>query len=301
MLNRHRWSSAWLILALIAFATLPNLGANGEIVRIGIITDVHANNADSPAEGKVMTNYVERLDAFVAGMAAWEADAILELGDLVNGTFVMGPIGDEAAIPGILEEAVLHLHAFDGPVHHVAGNHDFYSLSLEEYLALIDRETATYSFDVGGFHFAVLDAQFNEDGTHYDHVFWRSRGEILTDQLDWLRADLAETTLPTIVLIHQPLDSDFDTLVGGPPVANHLEVQGTLVAAGNVIAVFQGHDHDNRHNVIDGIHYITFAAMVDHTVSSPPTWAQVTLDATERTMQIEGFGLQESYSLTYGQ
>jgi len=301
MLRKRRWSHVVIAFALVVLVGSYGLAAENGIVRIGIITDVHANNADSPAEGKVMTNYVERLDAFVTAMSAWGPDAVIELGDFVNGTFTMGPIGDASAIPGILDEAVLHLHAFDGPIHHVAGNHDFYSLSLDEYLTIIGRETTTYAFDIGGVHFAVLDAQFNEDGTHYDNVFWRSRGEIFAEQLDWLRSDLSSTELPTIVLIHQPLDSDFDVLVGGPPVANHLEVREALAAAGNVIAVFQGHEHDSKHNVIDGIHYLTFAAMVDHTEPSAPTWAQLTLDTDARTMQIEGFGLQESYSLTYGQ
>ena len=299
MFKKPRALSLLLAVAFVVVLGCSTLGAEPDIVRIGILTDVHANNADSPAEGKVMTNYVERLDAFVAGMEAWRANAIVELGDFVNGTFIMGPIGDEAAIPGILEEAVLHLHAFDGPVYHVAGNHDFYSLSLDQYLAIIGRETAIYSVDIGAYHFVALDAQFNEDGTHYDKVFWRSRGEILAEQLDWLRADLAATELPTIVLVHQPLDSDFDVLVGGPPLANHLEVREVLAAAGNVIAVLQGHEHQSAHSLIDGIHYITIAAMVDHTEPSPPTWAQLTLDPTAQTMTIEGIGLQESYDLTY--
>lgn len=291
--------TAPLAVALLVFAGAGVLGAEDDIVRIGVITDVHANDADSPAEGKVMTNYAERLDAFVAAMTAWSADAIIELGDFVNGNFILGAVGDPARIPGILEDAVSHINAFDGPIYHVAGNHDFYDLSLTEYLGILGTESASYSFDVGGYHFVVLDAQFNEDGSHYDHAFWRSRGEILSDQLEWLRSDLRGSALPTIVLIHQPLDSDFDTLVGGPPIANHLEVRQLLAETGNVVAVFQGHDHDNAYNLIDGIHYITFAAMVDHTEPGPPTWAELILDPMEGTIAIVGAGHQASYDLTH--
>ena len=66
-----------------------------------------------------------------------------------------------------------------------------------------------------------------------------------------------------------------------------------------MIAVFQGHDHENRHVTIDGIHYVTFDAMVDHTEPVPPTYAQVTLDSDTRMIRIEGFGLQDSYELPY--
>ena len=69
--------------------------------------------------------------------------------------------------------------------------------------------------------------------------------------------------------------------------------------SGVVIAVLQGHDHENRYTEIDGIHYVTFAAMVDHTEPTPPTYAQVTLDAETRTIRIEGFGLQESRDLSF--
>jgi 3',5'-cyclic AMP phosphodiesterase CpdA len=298
MRKGHRWLSVVLSLAIL----IPSVAAHAadtDLVRVGVIADVHAHDADSPAEGKVMTNYAERLDAFAAAMDTWSADAVLQLGDLVNGNFVLGAVGDPARIPGILADALPHLTAFDGPIYHVAGNHDFYDLSLDEYLAGIQIETAIYSFDLGGFHFAVLDAEYEPDGSHYDHVFMRVKGHIHPDQLEWLRADLAATGLPTIVLIHQPLDSDFDALAGGPPVANNLEVQGVLADSGVVIAVFQGHDHENRYAEIDGIHYITFAAMVDHTEPTPPTYAQVTLDPEGRTIRIDGFGLQESYELSY--
>ena len=297
-MKRYRWV---LAVSLLIFAVA--LGAPAEdtgVVRLGIVTDVHVHDMDSPVEGKVMTNYAERLTAFIDAMSAWPADTIVELGDLVNGAFVMGGSpGDTTRIAGFLTEAVSFFSQFAGPTHYVLGNHDLYDLSKDEFLAAVGREETYYSFDLGGFHFVLLDAEFNSDGTDYDHVFLRVKGFIPPAQLDWLAADLASTDLPTIVCVHQPIDSDFDPLAGGPPIENNAEVQRVLREAGNVIAVFQGHDHDNVYRQIDGIHYVTFAAMVDHTVPGPPTWAQVTLDPEARTITIEGFGLQESYELSY--
>ncbi len=298
--NRRKLKTVLLVLSI--GAALCWTGLASEPVRLGIVADVHAHDENSPleGEGKTMVNFPERLTAFVDAMNEWPADAIVQLGDLVNGALVYGgAIGDVGRIGGILVQAAELLDGFDGPVYHVPGNHDFYNLSLEEFLAALNLETAEYSFDLGAFHFVVLDAEHNPDGTHYDNVYMRTKGGIPPEHLDWLRQDLAETDLPTIVLIHQPLDSDYEDLAGGPPVDNHLEVRDVLAASGKVIAVFQGHDHENRYSEIAGIHYVTFAEMVDHNVPAPPTYARVTLDPDARVIRIEGFGLQDSYELPY--
>jgi len=289
-------------MALILLVSAGVLGASTptELVRLGIVADTHVHDTNSPGEEKVMVNYAERLTAFVEAMNAAGADAVIQLGDLVNGNFVFGgTIGDPARIGGLLAEAVTLLAAFDGPVYHVAGNHDFYDLSLPEYIEIVGIEKTVYSFDIGGFHIVILDAEYNPDGSHYDHVSLRVKGQIPSEQLDWLRHDLAATALPTIVCVHQPLDSDFEVLAGGPPIANHLEVRRILADSGVVVAVFQGHDHENRYARIDGIHYVTFAEMVDHPEPTPPTWALVTLDASEGSVRIEGAGLQADYDLRF--
>jgi len=296
-------SKGWTVLVAVVWAAVLCIGAVGaasDPLHIGIVADVHVHDTDSPAEGKVMVDYAERLTAFVDAMNAWPADAVFQLGDLVNGAFVLGGLtGDPTRIGALLDEGLVLLSGLDAPLYHVLGNHDMYDLSKPEVLAAMGLEQGVYSFDLGGYHFVVLDAEFNPDGTPYDHVFMRVKGFIPPGQLDWLTADLAATNLPTIVAIHQPLDSDFDSLAGGPPVANHLEVRSVLRDSDVVIAVLQGHDHENRYAEIDGIHYVTFAAMVDHTEPSPPTFAQMTLDPVERVIRIEGFGLQAAWELPY--
>ena len=294
-----RWIS-FLIVLLIGVVFSLSVGGS-EPLRIGIVADVHAHDTDSPGESKVMTNYAERLTAFVDAMNAWPADMVIELGDLVNGAFVLAAsYGDPTRIPQILDAAVALLSGFDGPVHYVLGNHDLYDLSKDEFLAAVGGDARYYSFDAGGFHFVILDAEYNDPGEDdYDHVFMRVKGRIPTHELEWLRDDLARTDMPTIVCVHQPIDSEFDEYAGGPPVANNHQVHQLLSESGVVVAVFQGHDHENRHAEIDGIHYVTFAAMVDHTEPTPPTWAQVILDLESRSITIEGFGLQSDWELRF--
>ena len=288
------------VVAFLLCCSVLGVAQPDTVVRLGIVTDAHVHDTESPNEGKVMSNYAERLTAFVDSMNVWPADAILQLGDLVNGAFVMGAeLGDPIRIPGLLAHGVSLLARFAGPVYQVIGNHDVYDLSKPEYLAGIGAQGTWYSLDLGAFHIVVLDAQFNRNGEDYGHIGWMVQGMIPDSELAWLAVDLAATDKPTIVCVHQPLDVDFSLTAGGPPIFNYLDVRRVLADSGRVIAVFQGHTHDSSHREFDGIHYVTFAAMVDHTEPTPPSWAAVTLDAEARTITIDGVGAQESLVLGF--
>ena len=288
-----------LIFVLVAFA-LGGVADDGDLVRIGIVTDVHAHDTDSPGQGRVMVNYAERLSAFVDAMNAWSAQIVIELGDLVNGRFVMGaPLGDPERIGTILADAWSILTAFKGPCYTVIGNHDVFDLTKEEFLTIVGITDTYYSFDVTAYHFVILDAQYTKTGDDCGRVVFMTQGTRPEAELAWLKEDLANTTKPTIVCIHQPLDVDFSLTAGGPPVFNHKEVQTILAESGAVVAVFQGHTHENGYTKIDGIHYVTFAALIDRSEPIPPTWAQVTLDPAARTITIEGQGIQDSTVLSY--
>ncbi len=284
----------------VAALILVSTSAFAAPLRIGVFADIHAHDTNSPTVHKVMTDYEPRLAAFVDAMNAWPADAVFELGDLVNGAFVMGaPLGDPSRIAGILTSVVATMARFEGPKSFVLGNHDVYDLSKAEFLAAVGAPSTRWSFDLGGYHMVGLDEEFAKNGEPYGHSFWVVPGTVPPDELTWLRGELAATTLPTLVFVHQPLDVDFETDAGGPSVTNHIEVRGILAQSHRVIAVFQGHSHENHVSILDGIHYITFAAMVDRDEPTPPSWAAVTLDPDSRTVRIDGKGLQDDIEFSY--
>ena len=293
--NRMR-NGALLSLLLFGLFTLPGFGADN-IVHIGLITDTHAHDLDSPLEGKWMSHTEERLSAFTTAMNEWGPDFVIELGDFINGWVVLGADpGDPARIPDILAWANELYNQFDGPAHHVIGNHDLYNLDKTRYLNALGSDATYYSFDVEGYHFVVLDVQYAEDGADLAHTYTGVAGFVPQPEFDWLRSDLETSNQPTIIFVHQMLD-DFIEEWGRPTVINQLELQQLFAEDGDVIAVFQGHDHANLHNVIDGIHYVTFEAMVDQ--NTPPTWARISLDPDSRSIVIEGVGVQASYELSY--
>jgi len=294
----HRRRLGWIaILAAVLSAALPGIAADTDNVRFGVIADLHAHDTDSPLEGKWMTSTEPRLAAFIEAMNAWEADFVIELGDFVNGWVVLGADpGDPARIPDVLAWADGLYAAFDGPRYHVIGNHDVYNLDKEQYRAILGIESTHYSFDMGPYHFVVLDVQFAEDGSDLAHTYTGVAGFVPNSEIEWLRSDLAESDRATIICVHQMLDEYIEAW-GRPLIGNQPDVQAILAEDGDVIAVFQGHDHDNAHQRIAGIHYVTFEALVDQ--GTPPSWAAVTLDPAARTITIVGEGDQASYVLDY--
>jgi len=294
----RRFVLAWTVAVTTVLATaVITAGNEGGVVRFGLIADVHAHDTDSPLEGKWMTHTEERLAAFTGAMNAWGPDFVIELGDFVNGWVVLGADpGDPGRIPNLLAWADGLYAAFEGTRYHVIGNHDVYNLDKEQYRAILGMETTTYSFDAGAYHFVVLDVQFAEDGTDLAHTYTGVSGFVPEGELDWLRDDLAASDRPTIVFVHQMLDAYIQEW-GRALVANQQEVQAVLVEDGDVIAVFQGHAHDNAHHEIDGIHYVTFEALVDQ--GTPPSWARITLDPSACIITIVGEGDQASYVLEY--
>jgi len=288
-----------LILALVALLILAtSLAAIGEPLKLGIFTDLHAHDANSPLDDFEMVGWETRLSACIGSMNAWPADLMIQLRDLVNGQFVLGADFIEAErIPGILQEVEDVYARFDGPRYYVLGNHDVESLTKEEFRAGIGVDELTYAFDEGGFHFVVLDAQFRLDGSDRGDDFWYMQGFIPPELAEWLREDLASSSVPTIVFVHQRLDA---WRLEEPEIANQEEIRKILEADGDVAAVFQGHDHWGDYTEINGIHYVTFAALIGRiSEDKPDTWAYVTLDAEARTIQINGVGEQADYLLEF--
>ena len=94
---------------------------------------------------------------------------------------------------------------------------------------------------------------------------------------------------PTIVFAHQRLD-----VKSNHGVKNAAQVRSVLEKSGRVIAVFQGHSHQNEHREISGIHYCVIAAMVEGT--GPDNNGYATLDLFEdASLVINGFRRQQNY------
>jgi hypothetical protein len=175
--------------------------------------------------------------------------------------------------------------------HYVLGNHCVDMLRKDEFLGGVEQERSYYSFDRGSVHFLVLDSCFRSDGEPYGRKnFQWTDANIPAAELEWLKADLEATEKKVVVFAHQRLD-----VSDSHGVKNNSDVRKILESSGNVLAVFQGHSHQNDLNEIGGIHYCTLVAMVEGSGPENSGYSLLEIDPTG-TIRIKGFRRQKHYA-----
>ena len=271
-------------LALAGLALPPAARASAQFsCRFGLVTDPHYADTDM-RDGRFYRESIAKMRECVALMNDQGVDFLIELGDFKD----QDEPGVEEATLRYLRDIEAELQQFAGPTYHVLGNHDADSISKPQFLTEvtntgIEPERSWYSFDHGGVHFVVLDANFRADGAPYDHGDFDYRDtNVPPEQLDWLADDLSSNSGPAILFVHQRLDGE------GPLFVNNAdEVRMLLRRRGNVIAAFHGHDHAGGYNLIDEIHYYTLRAMVEGTGNDNSSYAII--DVGEQGVGITGY------------
>lgn len=267
-------------------------------VRFGMVTDPHYADRP-PANNRYYRESLGKVSECVDLMNEQAVDFLIELGDLKDQG--VAPREDETL--GFLSTIEHEFKRFKGPRYHVLGNHDHDSISKQQFLASISnhgfpKAKNYYSFDKNSFHFIVLDANYTADGKAYDHgnFDWKDV-HIPDNQLKWLEEDLQSTEKPTIVFVHQQLDSSaFEPAHRIHCPDNADDVRKILEDAGRVIAVFQGHYHKGSLNRINNIYYYTLKAVVEGSGVENNNYAIVEIGA-DQVIRIKGFRKTESQVL----
>jgi predicted phosphodiesterase len=274
-------------LFLLASSSSKRFFASEEtrLTRFGLLTDLH--HADKPETGtRFYRDTLPKLKEATAQFHKSSIEFVAELGDIV----------DAAPSPEVeleylktVEEAY---RTISDDRHYVLGNHCVDTLTKQEFLATIGREQSYYSFDRKGIHFVVLDACFRVDGVPYGRKnFQWTDTSIPKEELRWLEDDLNKVKAPTIVFAHQRLD-----VANNHAIKNAPDVRRLLEGSGNVLAVFQGHSHENDLVDVNGIHYCTMRAMVEGQGLENSGYSIVDVGG-DGTLRIEGFRLQKSQVL----
>lgn len=250
----------------------------------GVVADAHF--ANTPARGiRYYGESSAKMVECVGLMNDRNVDFLIELGDFKDEKV---PAQEQATLE-YLETIEGIFGQFKGRRYHVLGNHDVDSISKDQFLAWvrntgIESDAKYYSFDVGDLHFVVLDANYKEDGSDYDHgnFDWRDTN-VPKIELAWLTKDLASTSKPVVVFIHQQLDGTGDSTVRNAPLVRRI-----LQESKRVLAVFQGHNHAGYYSLIEGIHYYTLKAMVDGCGAENSAYAIVEVDA-DNSIVVTGY------------
>ncbi|MCO5297355.1 MAG: metallophosphoesterase [Fimbriimonadaceae bacterium] len=255
------------------------------VAKVGILADLH--HADKmEAGGRYYRMALPKLREAFRLQAREGLDRIVHLGDLVDS--VKDVDQEEIAIQTVANE----FRAFGTPYHFLMGNHCLSAVDKCRYRDLTSTAGRHEHFDVGGVRFLCLDACFRSDARPYarGNFDWRDAA-IPFPQRAWLRHELRDAPGPCVVLVHQLLDP-----VPNYCVSNHEEVRNILARSGKVLAVIQGHYHQNRYTEIDGIPYIVLRSLIEgpNVTDRGSSVLQVFDDGSA---VLKGFSLQHSYAL----
>jgi hypothetical protein len=252
-------------------------------LRVGLVTDLHF--ADKPPAGT--RHYRETLGKLAEAASQFEKDKpafVVELGDLIDAA-------DSVEVERRYLKAInREFSATSRDRHYVLGNHCVDTLTKAEFLDGIEQKQSYYSFARGNFHFVVLDACFRHDGEPYGrkNSTWKD-ANVTAAELEWLEADLKSTNRKTILFAHQRLDVSNDH-----GVKNGAAVRRILEQSGKVLAVFQGHSHQNDLRHIQGIHYCTLRAMVEGSGAENNGYSTMDI-GPDGTIRLTGFWKQKDY------
>jgi alkaline phosphatase len=255
-------------------------------LRVGLVTDLHY--ADKPSAGT--RHYRETLVKLAEAAVQFEKDTptfVVELGDLIDAA---DAVATEQQWLGRINK---EFTAISKDRHYVLGNHCVDTLTKAEFLGGVEQARSFYSFDQSGFHFIVLDACFRTDGMPYGRKNSRwDDANIPPAEAEWLRDDLKAAKGRAIVFAHQRLDGTEKHCV-----KNAAEIRTVLQDSQKVLAVFQGHSHQNDHKEIGNIHYCTLAAMVEGSGAESNGYSRLDIQA-DGTLIVQGFRRQSSYRWT---
>lgn len=263
------------------------------VLSFGLFADAHY--AEKQYADRFCWDSLEKLRACIGTFNERGLAMALSLGDFVDS------VGDREAEIGCIAAMRAVYSSLRGERHFVLGNHDLETFTKEEFLGSCgaERHTPYYSFDRLGVHFVVLDGNCHADGTDFaaGDFDW-ANAWVSEAQVAWLREDLrAARERKTIVFCHGNLDHRLEDGELDPHIVrNAAEVRGVLEGAGNVIAVIQGHYHPGMYTNLDGIPYLTLAAMVVGPGLESNAYAIVSL-YEEGTLVVEGFGRQKSHRI----
>lgn len=257
------------------------------MLKIGFITDIHIG-PEAFHDGKLrkLTHHAASLARGVVREMnqTIKPDLLVNLGDDIEDESREADLARYLECQSILRGATAELV-------NVAGNHDSIYLTRDDLTSAWKHEgNLHYAIDRKGFHLAILHTIERKDvDVRIPHA-----------QLEWLAADLAATSLPTIVLMHhsaseQDLEDSF-WFHGVPHLAlvkERAELREILERSGKVKLVINGHVHRNHFDVIRGIPYITIQSLIENLDEDAPgrpaaAYGVLTIDEKRAVMRVHG-------------
>ncbi len=239
-------------------------------IKFGVCADLHVD---------IMHDCEERLEAFIKACREENVDFIIQLGDFCYPDIrdcICKPENRPENIENALntptyadKDKIINMYKnFEKPSYHVIGNHDCDMCSKEQILEYYEADYGPYySFDMGGFHFIVLDPNYMklngeyvsyDRGNYFDESYRPDKvlPYLPDEQIKWLKKELAETDYPSVIFTHQKL------IKGNGCILNWQDVKKVIDNAPNkVVMALNGHEHVDLAEKTDGVWYYTVNCM----------------------------------------
>ena len=255
------------------------------LAKVGVLTDIH--HADKVEAGvRFYRQALPKLREALRTQGRENLDRIVHLGDLVDAVKELDQ--EEAAIQAVTSE----FRTFGKPYNFVTGNHCLSAVSKRRYRDLTGSSGHYEHFDVNGVRFLCLDTCYRADSVPYEagNFDWKDAA-VPYAETRWLKFMLRRAPGPCVVLCHHLLEP-----LAPYCVANHAEVRAAIAESGKVIAVLQGHHHQNRYTELDRIPYITLRSVVEGPEIGDRGSAVLSV-FPDGSASLKGFSQQRSYSL----
>jgi hypothetical protein len=282
------------VLAVVLLA-----GGCRQPVEFGVVADIQYHPGP-PLGTRYYGVSLDKLKEALAQFNQEKVQFVVNLGDTIDRN-----IQSFDAVMPLFKEA-------RAPVYHVIGNHDFdiEPESEDRVLPALGLKKGYYAVAKGSWRLIFLNGfelryPFPADETlrkESEALYSRLKAEgnenaqrwnggISQSQIAWLEGQLTEAEKAgqkVLVLCHFPLR---------PGAAHNLwndaEVVSVLERHRSVKAYFGAHNHAGNYTLLNGVHYLTFQAMVETPAQN--AFAVVTLD--RKAIRVQGFGREPSRTL----
>lgn len=260
------------------------------MVKFAVVTDIHYGLNRANKKGKQAPALVDR---FVRIANKKKMDFAVDLGDRVTTTALDE---DKKHLTNLKQ----HFNALAMPKYSVHGNHDLHRMSRTDNEQILGVPAVSHAQNIKGFTFVFWNPEIRSPG--------QSGFNVPFDDMEWLKDALAAATGPCVVFSHIPLDNTEEDnrqahMRDGIPHASFYpqgaQIRKIMEESGKVFLCMAGHRHRNRHQEINGIHYITQQSLVqNHPTKYKARGAFSLVEVLSDAIKIRGYGMgQPSYQL----
>lgn len=257
-------------------------------LKVAAITDLHHGPTPTYALGKARKLNNDALQILSQLVSVHSRlifpDSIIDLGDRI----------EDSASTDLDRQSVIQVNETYSKaipkVTTVLGNHDAHRINDFGAELILGRPDRYMAWTDTGYRFIALDSCAERIGD-FQYQFDER-------QLNWLAHELSSTELPTIILVHHPIDNgplDNSTWFPCQPEQaypkNAETARGIILASKKVILVLSGHVHWNVVNYHEGIPFITVQSVTERcSDTNQPTeaYSLINLSPKTRTVDIGG-------------